>query len=129
VLEEQKEKIVVPTVMVSELLLGVDPKRHGDYVAALQQRFFCPPYDLRAAALAAELWLHHRGLPKDQQMQRSVLKADVMIVATAKVAGAAVFYSHDGKCRSLANRAGMSGQDLPVNHPDMFRDREIKGEI
>ena len=128
-LQERKEKIIVPTVMVSELLLGVEPKFHGDYIAELQRRFFCPPYDLRAAALAAELWLYHRGLPKEEQVQRSVLRADVMIIATAKVSGATEFYSHDGKCRKLATKAGMTALDLPLNHPNMFRDAEIRCDL
>lgn len=125
-LQEKKETIIVPTVLVGELLAGIDPRDHGNFIAELQKQFFCPPYDLRAASVAGELWQYHKGLPKDPHAQRTVLKADVMIVATAKVAGATVFYSNDRRCRDFATKAGMTALDLPVNHEDMFADAEIK---
>jgi hypothetical protein len=114
-------------VTVAELLCAVEPQDHGNFVAALTNRFFCPTLDLRASALAAELWRYHRGLPSEQQIQRSVLKADVLIIATAKVAGATTFYSHDEKCRKLASRAGMRARDLPTHSQDLFINAEVAG--
>lgn len=119
-LSEQNEQIVVPTVMVAELLVKIDPRKHGDFIAVLQGRFFCPPFDLRAGSVAAALWQKHKQLPQSQQLARSILKADVLIVATAKVAGATTFYSHEPKCRKLAELAGMQGKDLPVNPSTIF---------
>jgi hypothetical protein len=43
------------------------------------------------------------------------MKADVMAVATVKVHGATVFYSHDVLCRKVAERAGMAARDLPTH--------------
>lgn len=111
--------------MVAELLVKVELARHGDFIAALQERFFCPPFDLRCSSLAAELWQFHAGLSKADRLERNVLKADVMIIATAKVAGASVFYSHDGRCRKLAEKTRMRAEDLPSHHPDMYRDAEV----
>ena len=128
-LELDHAQIIVPTVMVAELLVGVERQFHGDFLADLQTRFFCPPFDLRARALAAELWQFHKGLPKPDQLQRSVLKADVMIIATARATGAGTFYSHDASCRRLAQQAGMVAEDLPTSHPDMFRDAEIRQQF
>jgi predicted nucleic acid-binding protein len=125
-LEEAKETVIVPTVTVGELLLGVKPDRHDDFLAEIQARFFCPPFDLRAAAMAAKLWQTHRELPKSEQLERKLLRADVMIVATAKVAGAARFYSHEPKMRRLAEHAGLEAFQLPVRHPDMNVDAEIR---
>ena len=68
-------------------------------------------------------------MSKDEQIARTTLKADVMIVATAKVAGAAAFYSDESKCRRLADMAGMEGRELPTRHPHMFRDAELKGKL
>lgn len=131
-LSDQGERIVVPTVMVAELLAKIEPRKYGDFIATLQERFFCPPLDLRASALAAELWQRHRSLPLDQQLPRIILKADVLIVATARVAGARIFYSHEPKCRKVAELAGMESRDLPVNPGNIFRfaEQEIrkKGE-
>jgi hypothetical protein len=62
-LDEKKEIVIVPAVAVAELLCPIDPKEHGKFIAILTQRFFCPPFDIRAASLAAELWQYHRGLP------------------------------------------------------------------
>jgi len=43
-----------------------------------------------------------------------------MIVAAAKSAGATEFYSHDKRCRALADTV-MRGCDLPKSDPnDMF---------
>lgn len=86
-LEEAKEKIAIPSVMVAELLIKVPLVDHFNYLAELQRRFFVPLFDLPASALAATLWLKHKDLPKDEQIGRTTLKSDVMIVATAKIAG------------------------------------------
>src|SRR4051812_5138879 len=64
-LEESGTEIIVPTVMVSELLAPIEPRFHGAFIAEIQTRFFTPLYDLRAAALAAELRQFQKGMPKD----------------------------------------------------------------
>jgi hypothetical protein len=129
ILEEKKEKIMIPSIAVSELLIKVEASQHGGYLAEIQRRFFVPLFDLPASALAAQLWLKHRALPKDEQIARTTLKSDVLIVASAKVAGATKFYSNERKCRKLASLAGMIAEDLPTHHPDMFRDAELKGKL
>jgi hypothetical protein len=48
-----------------------------------------------------------------------------LIVASAKVAGAALFFSHESKCRRLAIEAGMEAKDLPESSGDLFTDQEI----
>src|SRR5262245_39793050 len=105
VLAQSKEPVIAPAIAVSEVLLGVDPRSHGQFIAELQDHFIIQPFDLRAMSLAAQLWQGHRDLPKDQQVKRECLKSDVMIVASAKVAGAGVLYSHDPKLRKLAEKA------------------------
>lgn len=124
-LDQQRARIVVPTVAVAEVLAGIERQRHGQVLAEIQKRFFCPPFDLKASALAAELWQKHRALPKNQQMERSILKADVLIIATAKTAGATVFYSHDVNSRKLAGTV-MEARDLPTHSEDMFVDLETR---
>lgn len=127
-LEEEEETVMVPAIAVSEVLLGIPPKDHGDFIATLQESFFLPPYDLRAASLAARLWQETRELPKSEQPVRSTLRSDVMIVATAKVAKAKAIYSHDENLRKLAVRAGMEAYDLPTHSPNMFINEEIRRE-
>ena len=59
-------------------------------------------------------------------LPRATLKADVMIVATAKIAGAAAFYSHETKVRRLADMAVIVGKDLPTHSEDLFIDAESR---
>ena len=128
-LEKRGEKIIIPVVSVAELLVPLDTSQHGAFLATLTARFFCPPFDMHAASLAAQLWSYHRTLPPSEQLGRLVLKADVQIIATAKAAGASTFYSHDSKCRKLAIRAGMKASDLPTHCEDMFEDAELKKKL
>jgi predicted nucleic acid-binding protein len=125
-LSATKELTIIPYIAVAELLLGIDRTQHGQYITELQERFFLAPFDLRATAYAASLWQDYRGLPKDQQIERTCLKADVLIVATAKVHGATKVFSHDPKFRKLADFAGMAGRDLPTHSEDMFVDLEAR---
>ncbi|HVA48043.1 MAG TPA: PIN domain-containing protein [Pirellulales bacterium] len=128
-LHDEKRQIVVPTVAVAELLAGIPHAQHGQFVAEMQQRFFMPPFDIRAASVSAKLWQDHRGLPKADQLSRSVLKADALIIATAKVAGATDFYSHERKARRLAELAGLSGKDLPVHTGNFLHELEWKERL
>jgi len=121
------DAIVLPTVAISEILVPVPTSQKGPLLAKLSSRFICPPFDLPAAAIAAELWSQHKKLPKDQQYKsRHILRSDAMIIASARSAGATEFYTHDRKCRSLANLV-MVGKDLPKRDPDdMFLVDDIK---
>jgi len=122
----KKDTILLPTVAISELLVPVSKLQRGALIALLQQKFVCPPFDLPAASIAADLWSQHKKLPQDLQYdKRHILRADAMIIASVLAAGAAEFYSHDERCRALANLV-MTAHDLPTNDPeDMF----LKGDI
>ena len=109
-LEERKEEIALPSVVVSEFLVGVPSGRHKDFLTEIDRRFRVHPFDLPACALAANLYLQQKPLPQSEQIDRKCLKSDVLIVATAKLAGSAVFYTNDAKCRKLAERAAMRGR-------------------
>jgi len=126
-----KDIIVLPTIAISEVLVPVAAAQRGILLTELSSRFLCPPFDMSAAAIAADLWSQHKRLPDDLQYQdRHVLRADAMIVAAAKSAGATEFYSHDRRCRALADIV-MTGCDLPTRDPnDMFLINDIRrGEV
>jgi hypothetical protein len=53
-----------------------------------------------------------------------MLRADAMIVASAKGAGATEFYSNDDKCRALADLV-MIGRTLPRQSEKLFIDEEL----
>lgn len=126
ILEDAGDKICIPCIAVSELLVKVATLDHPNFIAALQKNFFCPPFDIRASELAAKLFLEHKKLPTDDQTGRTTLKSDLMIVATARIAGADAFYSNDKRCRKLASLAGMPARDLPTKHPDLFHDVDLR---
>ena len=128
-LEDRKEEIVIASVVVSEFLIGVPSARHKDFLAAIDKRFRVHPFDLPACALAASLWLQHKKHPPAGQADRTCLKADMLIVATAKLAGSAVFYTNDANCRNLASLANMRAEDLPTKHPEMFRNNDLRKEM
>jgi len=124
---QRNETIVLPTIAISEVLVPVPPAQRSALIAELSERFLCPSFDLRAADIAADLWAKHKSLPKDSQYKnRHVLRADAMIVAAAKSAGATIFYSHDKVCRTLAALI-MDGRDLPKDDPnDMFLKDDLR---
>jgi hypothetical protein len=127
----RNDTIVLPTIAVSEVLVPVPTSQKGALAATLSGRFVCQSFDLPAAAIAAELWSQHKNLPRDLQYHdRHVLRSDAMIVASVKSAGATEFFSHDRKCRALADLV-MNAQELPKWDPnDMFLLGDIqRGEV
>ena len=59
-------------------------------------------------------------------VKRITLKVDVLVVVSARVAGAQIFYSHDRKCRRLAALAKLEARDLPTHHENMFTVLEMR---
>lgn len=125
-LRESNSTIVVPTITASELLAGIEPVHHGRFLAELQDQFMLAPFDLPASSLAASLFQFAAELPKEEKPTRMVLKADVMIVASAKTAGATQFYSHEPRVRKIVERAGMEPKDLPTQGSSLFTEEEMK---
>jgi hypothetical protein len=125
---EKKGTILLPTVAISELLVPVPKAQKGALIAVLQQRFLCPPFDLQAASIAADLLAEHEKFPQEQRYdKRHIVRADAMIIASVRAAGATEFYSHDKKCRTLANLV-MTARDLPARDPnDMFWQETLAG--
>ena len=99
----QERQMVFPTVALSEVLIPIAKDKRIAVIHTIKEFFVVHPFDEKAATIASDLWVRHKQLPKEEQYQeRLVLKADVMIIASAVAAGATHFYSHDEKCRKLA---------------------------
>ncbi|MFV1966289.1 MAG: hypothetical protein ACC628_12770 [Pirellulaceae bacterium] len=99
----RSDTVLLPTIAVTELLVPVPSAQKGLLIASLAKRFVCPQFDMRAASIAAELWVTHKKMPQDLQYKsRHVLRSDAMIIAAVKSVGATEFYSHDKQCRALA---------------------------
>jgi hypothetical protein len=113
---DQGDIIVIPAMAISELLVPVPLGQHGAIIQVLEKNFQCPPLDLPAASIAADLWARFRSVSKSQPAiaTRNVLRSDAFIVASARAANATHFFSHDKQCRTLAELAGMKASDLPA---------------
>jgi predicted nucleic acid-binding protein len=125
-LEDERAELVVPSIVIAEYLCGISPQFHSRVIAEFQERFYViPSFDLAASAKSAELWIAHRKLPKSEQLDRSQLKVDILIIACASVANATRYYSHDPKCRAIAKLAGMTARDLPTHSESLLTNAEI----
>lgn len=124
---KRNDPIILPAVAISEILVPVPANQQGLLIAKLSERFICQSFDLPAAAIAAGLWSRYKELPGDLQYKtRQVLRADAMIVASARAAGATEFYTNDRQCRARAGLI-MEGRELPTRDPDdMFLEPDIR---
>lgn len=101
-LQEKKARVLIPTVVVAELMLGVPPDDHYPMSEILRRRFIIAPFDLGAAAHYARVWKEQQqaGVIKELQehpdASKRRLKVDCMIVATALARGVDCIYSEDG---------------------------------
>lgn len=122
----RKEQVVLPMLAIAELLIPVPKAQHGAIIGALRDIFFCPDFGDQAASIAAELWARYKGVPADRRYEnRHVMRADAKIIATAKAAGATVFYTNDDNCRTLADLV-MKGKPLPKESKELFIDEILK---
>jgi len=112
-------------VAIAEVLVPVPVAKHGPLISALKEVFLCPEFGDRAASIAADLWAKYKNVPADQKYaDRHVMNSDVKIIATAKAAGAATFYTNDDDCRALAALV-MEAKGLPQNSGELFIDEMI----
>jgi hypothetical protein len=124
--ELQEHTIILPTIAISEILIPVPAMKRGQVLATLAESFVCPAFDQHAASIAADIWSRHKNIPDNLQYDnRPLLRADAMIVASAKAAGATEFYSNDDKCRALADLV-MTGRSLPRQSEKLFIDEELE---
>lgn len=121
-LEEKEAQIIVPAISLSEYLVPVKDEDRNEQIAILSKRFIIAPFDVRCASLASQLFSRGKETREmGEENARKILKADCMIVATAAVHGARVFYSGDTKCRALAEQIHKwTVRDVPDTPPDLF---------
>lgn len=124
-LDTSDADILVPSVVVAEFLAGVPKQQHLGLLDVLNRRFQVVPFDVRTAAVAAELWrdaAERNPHLKDQireafpGTERAKIKADLMILATALARGADVLYTHDGPLK-MAAEGRIEVRELPPPRP------------
>jgi predicted nucleic acid-binding protein len=120
-LDKEESQIIIPSIVLAEYLTPIrDDEQRARTAAAIGDRFFVVPFDAKDALLAARLF--NDGKTNRQRKKpnvRAVLRADSMIVATAKNHGARVFYTDDNDCRSMASKI-MVAKPLPTMPNDLW---------
>lgn len=121
-----KAQVVISTVVLSELLIQIDPAKHADFIAALDRRFHIIPFDVAGARGTGAYYLVNKDVKMDGSVgARKIYKADLMIVSQAAAAGASIFFSDDAGCRKMATRLGMQAQPLPTQPPTIGPQMEM----
>jgi predicted nucleic acid-binding protein len=134
VLSEAREKIIVPTPVLSELLIHAGAAME-QYLHTLngQASFRIANFDQKAAieaAIAMSDAIRRGGIrvdATDPQATRGKVKFDRQIVAIAKAEGATAVYSDDGDVVKYAQQAGLKAYrtadlDLPPEDPQTHMD-------
>jgi predicted nucleic acid-binding protein len=115
-----KIQVIVPSVAASEYLTATDPSTHAGIIAAMEKRFLILPFDQHCASMAANLFQMGREMRvKGEPGGRAILRADTLIIATAKTFGAETIYTTDDDCRILASKV-MNALDLPEPAKGLF---------
>ncbi len=124
-LDKDNAEILVPSVVVGEFLAGVPKVQHTELLNVLNRRFQIPPFDVRAAVVAAGLWrdFAERSPTLREQLrsdfpavEKAKLKADVQILAIALARKAEVLYTHDGALKTVASGL-IAVRELPPAPP------------
>lgn len=116
-LSDEKVRLVLPAISFAELMAPLNEQERIEFARKVEEKFVIVPFDTRAAHFAPVLWQAHRSLaPSERIKSRRVLKADVLIIASAYAAGVRSFYSNDKGFRRLAKclRGGIAS-DLPTH--------------
>jgi predicted nucleic acid-binding protein len=107
--DEQKDDILVPSVVLAEFLAGVPEERSAAVLAVMEKRFKIAPFDTPAAVIAARIWRkvksENASLLDDLRqdgVSRIKIKADIQIIATAVARKADRIISHDAGLQKLA---------------------------
>lgn len=104
--EEQKKRVLVPSIVVAELLIKIAPAKHQVFIKSMEKKFIVPPFDTQTASHFARIWQKNegsfKGLVASGEATRQELKADLMILATAVAKKAWCIYSTDPHMKKLA---------------------------
>jgi predicted nucleic acid-binding protein len=115
-LDEADAQVIIPAVVVAEFLAGVAKPQHTPLLEVLNRRFQIPPFDVRTAAVAAELWRDAADRSPSLKalvqetfpgIEKAKIKADLMILATALVRKAEILYTMTAHWRSSRKGAWM----------------------
>lgn len=134
-LQREKEKIIIPTPALSEILIRAGTEASGQIVEYINKYavFRIEPFDARAAielaAISREA-LGRKGKRGGATAVWAKVKFDRQIVAIAKVVGANEIYSDDSDVATLAKQANITCTgvaDLPLPKEDAQFKLDLEG--
>jgi hypothetical protein len=117
-------QVIVSTVALSEYLTLIDPTLHEAVIEKVEERLIFHASTKDCASLAASLFQTRQQMrDKTVPGARATLRADAMIVASAKVYGAGCIFSHDSDCRDLAYTIAQDfGREMPEAELNIYGD-------
>ncbi len=119
-LEKNKMQIMIPSIVLSEYLTPLSEEESSLASAEISSLCVIAPFDTRCAMLAAKLFRQGKQhYPSGVKHGRACLRADCMIIATAKAHGASIFYTGDKNCLKLAQNV-ITAKDLPDQPDNLF---------
>ena len=140
-LEKARTKIIIPTPVLSEVLVRAGPKASQEIVERVNRLavFRVTPFDARAAIEVAAMTraaISATGKKRGRSAATwAKIKFDRQIVAIAKVARATTIYSDDKDVRTIATAEQievLSLADLPLpedaKQGDLFKHKEVQDE-
>lgn len=107
-LDEEKKNIIIPSIVISELLLPVPVDEHSKLLNLIQKKFIVSSFDSLAAQAFVRIWQEKKKdgsverLKRDYKLTRSHLKVDCLIVAIAFANKVDCIYSHDEDMQKFA---------------------------
>lgn len=127
-LEESGSSLVVPTPVLSELLIKAGGAQN-EYLAAIRGKRCIEiyPFDEMAAIENASLRRNRKLTARKRGESKKEVSFDLQVVAVARAVGAAVVYSDDEGLQRRCNAAGMPAKgiaSLPI--PDSKRQQQIE---
>jgi len=133
-LRRNDDLIILPSVVVAEFLVKIPVVNHPKLLTVLSENFYIPAFDLRCTSLAADLMSHgfkvRKTMDDKDKPARDSVKADAMIVATAKVHSADLIYTDDDQLYKMADKCGVITNKVPSQSDDMFDDIDSRrGEL
>jgi predicted nucleic acid-binding protein len=117
--EQERKQIIVPSIVVAELLAGIEPDQRNDFISVMYKRFIIPPFDTQAAMLFSNIW-HSKKHAQRGDITRAEMKADYMIVAIAKARGAECIYTEDDGLKKFAT-GHIDIKPLPIVPPQIHQ--------
>jgi predicted nucleic acid-binding protein len=100
-IEARSARTIVPAIVIAEYLIGIKLEDRTATLIELQHWVHIAPFDMRGAAIAADLMLEVLKLRKQDPLiagiHRQCLKADVEVMATSIAHGARILYTTEAQ--------------------------------